>query len=411
MPKGDFAHGFVLSDTAQYAFLCQEVYQDVVAFAAAIPSHLRPLFLIPVKLETVVASDSVSRVASFKTADDFSPSGDTQDADLFGTKTFVNYDVQPNIPQSSPGSIFDIDGADEITHHQEYNYDENIQAPSDTSYMSDIDMTQYTDYPYRTKEKPVRHSFDIKRSISAFKSLDSSALLAFRKASSLIPSVVFSEIAIKPEALIPRTPDKIKKNAASCNVSLTSYDKKTKVFNFNVTGGKSPHSVKAFLSDIDQVALSCDCPFWRWNGPEYHAKSDDYMLGQSYGTAGPPNVRDPDREYFLCKHTYAVLKRLDSFIGDIVDENWDLDDAELMKQVDEDWDRLSISTKIPLGDLEQDDITLQVDWSNTPEDESEEDESEEDESEEDESEEDESEEDMTDYEVSEEDGESKQEDS
>lgn len=366
MPRGDFPHGFVLSEAAQYAFLCQEVYGDILSFASAIPDHLKPLFLIPVKLETIVASDSVDRVASCRTADGAIPSGDTEEASWFGTKTFVNDDVQPTIQQTSPGSIFDVDGADEMTHHQEDNFDFNLQAPTDTSYMSDVDMTQYGDYPYRTKERTPRHSFGPRFASSVIASMVLSSRLARSRlqiSKGHVPPVVFSRIAIKPEALAPRTPDKIKKNARSCTVGLTSYDKKNRVFTFSVTGGKAPRTVQAFLSDIDQVALSCDCPFWRWNGPEYHAKSEDYMLGQPFGTAGPPDVRDPDREYFLCKHAYAVLKRLDGFVNDIVDENWDLDEKELLDEVDENWDELSTAAEVPLEDLESDDVTLEVDWS------------------------------------------------
>lgn len=360
----DGPQGFILSEAAQYAFICQNTYPSIIDFAAAIPEHLKPLFLIPVKLETILASDSVVRVASFKTAD-VGPSGNTEDSDLFGSKTFT-YDDQPDNPKPEAKSIFDIDGAYDTTHHQEYDFDQNIQVPSDTSYMSDVDMTQYWDYPYRTKEKPVRHSFDIRSATKAVQSLSRSGLHSFLTASSKIPAVVFLKIAIKPEALVPRTPNKIKKNASSCTVGLTSYNKKNKVFTFSVTGSKTPRTVQAFLSEIDQVALSCNCPFWRWNGPEFHAKSEDYMLGQPYGTASPPNVRDPDREYFLCKHAYAVLKRLDSFVDDIVSENWDLDEEDLVKQVDEEWDRLSLATKIPLDELEKDDVKLEIDWSGIP---------------------------------------------
>jgi hypothetical protein len=368
MPKGDFPHGFVLSEAARYAFLCQDVYGDILSFASAIPDHLKPLFLIPVKLETVIASDLVDRIASSRLADGMIPSGSTEESEWFGTKTFVNDDVQPTDPQTTPGSIFEIDGADEKTHHQDYNFDFNLQAPTDTSYMSDVDMTQYTDYPYRSKEKP-RHSFDSRFAstvLSRMVRASRASISALMKGRRPLPPVLIHRIAIKPEALIPRVPDKIKKNAGSCSVSLTSYDKRNRVFTFSVSGSSSPRTVQAFLSNIDHVALSCDCPFWRWNGPEFHARSEKYMLGQPFGTASPPDVRDPDREYFLCKHAYAVLKRLDSFVNDIVDENWDLEDGDLMDQVDENWEQLSASEDVPLDDLEGDDVALEVDWTPVP---------------------------------------------
>jgi hypothetical protein len=330
--------GFMLSEAAIYSYKCQDVYPDIVSFAAAIPSHLRPLFLIPIAFESVTAASRV--------ADGDQPSGSTPEGDLFSYQTFVTDDAQDTIPDSSPGSIFDIDGGDSVTHHQEYNFDENIQVPTDTSYMSDVDMTQYGDYPYRTKEKPVR------------------------KSSEATPAVAIVRLSMKPEYLETRAPKKIRENAKACSVDLVSYDKKNRVFSFSVDCGNSPKSVQASLSDIDHVALSCNCPFWRWNGPEFHAKGNSFMLGQPFGSASVPNVRDPDRKYWLCKHTYAVLRRLESFVAQVVSESWDESDEEVMAKVDEEWDRMEGVSHIPLEEAEEDDVD--VEWDPADEEESEE---------------------------------------
>lgn len=329
--KYDGPDGFILSEAALYSFYCQDVYPDVIAFAAAIPDHLRPLFLIPIKLETATASMEIaSRVASqCHCADGAVPTGNTEESDLFGTKTFVYDDNQPTVPSSEPGSIFDNSEPDAMTHHQEYDYDQNIQVPTDTTFMEDVDITQYWDYPYRTKETPVRHS------------------------SIIIRPVVITRLAIQPEKVIPHTPKKIKKNARFCNVALVSYDKKNRVYTFSVDAGNGPKTVQASLSDKDHVALSCNCPFWRYNGPEFNAKTNGFMLGQPFGTAAPPDIRDPQRQYWLCKHAYAVLKRLDQFVQEVVDENWDLDDDEILEQIDQDWDRLEGVVKIPIDDLDK----------------------------------------------------------
>ena len=352
--KKDFPHGFLLSDAAQYAFLCQDVFPDIISFAAAIPDHLKPLFLIPIKVETiqVAAKRIASRIARRTTADGATPVGDggEDEADWFGTKTFKYQDNEPTVPSSDPGSIFETkDGeADSLTHHQEYNYDENIQVPTDTSYVEDVDITQYWDYPYRTKEKPIRHSSWQRVAVLE---------LPWRR----------RRLALKPEELEPRTPTKIQHNAQGCKVALTSYDKKSRIFTFSVNCGHSPRTVQAALSDIDKVALSCDCPFWRYNGPEFHAKHNAYMLGQPFGTAAPPDIRDPDRKYFLCKHAYSVLKRLDDFVQEVVDENWEMDDEDLLKQVDEDWDRLEGVAEIPTDELEDEDLDIEIDWEEEPE--------------------------------------------
>jgi hypothetical protein len=333
-------HGFILSEAALYSFLDQDIFPDLISFCAAIPIHLRPLFLIPIRLD--VARDNLARmatrVASVRSAD-FIPDGNTEEADLFGTKTFVYDDNASTIPNSDSGSIFDIDGADNVTHHQEFESDQdiNVQVPTDTSYMTDVDMTDSGfGYPYRTEETP-RHSSTI-----------------------VVASFGIHRWALKPEELEIKAPEKIQENARVCSVQLISYDKRGRVFTFGVNCGNGVKTVRAALTDVDHVAMSCTCPFWKWNGPEFHAKTNNYMLGQPHGTATPPDVRDPDREYFLCKHAYAVLARLDNFVQEVVDENWDLDDQELLDVIDNDWDKLQDVSQIPLSEAQEDDVI--IDW-------------------------------------------------
>ena len=94
------------------------------------------------------------------------------------------------------------------------------------------------------------------------------------------------------------------------------------------------------------------------------------MLGQPFGSASVPNVRDPDRKYWLCKHTYAVLRRLESFVAQVVSESWDESDEEVMAKVDEEWDRMEGVSHIPLEEAEEDDVD--VEWDPADEEESEE---------------------------------------
>jgi len=338
MSKDDGIRGFILSDAAYYAWQDQDIYPDVLSFCSAIPSHLRPLFVIPVTVEMESNVGQIaSRIASTRVAEDETPSGQTEEADWFGTKTFTYDDVEPTVPSSDPGSIFDIDGADSMTHHQEYLFDENIQNPTDTSYPTDIDMTQYWKYPYRTEEKPVRHS-------------------------SVIPHVMIVRLALKSDELETHTPAKIREKAEICNVKFVSFDKRNRVYTFSVNSNKkAPHIVKASLSDLHHVAITCDCPFWQWNGPEYHAKKNGYLLGEPHGTASPPDIRDPERKYWLCKHAYAVTTRLDSFTKEIAAENADLDEEEVLKKVDDNWDKLEGVVQIPLEQAEDAD-DVDVEW-------------------------------------------------
>jgi len=360
--------GFLLSEAALYSFFAQDVYPDVFSFCSAIPDHLKQLFLIPVRLEPAVDPTAQSLVASVaaRLAGDAVPSGDTPEGDLFSYRTFDYLDGENTVPSSDPGSIFEIDGVDEMTHHQEFPHEQdiNVQVPSDTSYMTDVDLTESDiSYPYRTDESPVRHSslkdadlfhYGLKRALGQLE----------------VPTVVIAargafRVAIKPDQLEPKAPGKVKDNAESCSVSLVSYDKRGRVFTFDVDCGNGPKNVRASLTDLDHVAMTCDCPFWRYNGPEFAAKSGGYMLGLPHGTAAPPNVRDPDRQYYLCKHTYAVLKRLDEFVSEVTDDNWDMPEDEVLEKVDENWDKMQGVSQVPIDEFEDDVV---VDWDEPGED-------------------------------------------
>lgn len=103
--------------------------------------------------------------------------------------------------------------------------------------------------------------------------------------------------------------------AQKVSVDLKRADIKNLRWIFNVTGNNSyavmvkairPRSNTTKLSKMN-LELSCSCPGWQWLGPEYGAKSKDYMLGKPHGTASTPDIRDPERKNHVCKHVAAVL--------------------------------------------------------------------------------------------------------
>jgi len=59
------------------------------------------------------------------------------------------------------------------------------------------------------------------------------------------------------------------------------------------------------------VRLSCSCDFWVYQGPEYHASREGYLLGSPRGTAVRPTTRDPEGRHRVCKHAAAVLSQLE----------------------------------------------------------------------------------------------------
>lgn len=56
------------------------------------------------------------------------------------------------------------------------------------------------------------------------------------------------------------------------------------------------------------VRVSCTCNYFRWQGPEHWAKTNDYLYGKPTGTASKPVEKDPSGQHWACKHVYAILK-------------------------------------------------------------------------------------------------------
>ena len=122
-------------------------------------------------------------------------------------------------------------------------------------------------------------------------------------------------LASTVEEVLNNLSHKFQQRAKKCKATLTRADIKNLRWLFSVDCGNGPKvvSVKARrsgnvtkFSKLD-LELSCSCPAWRWQGPEYHAKEKKYQLGKPRGTASPPDIRDPDRIHPVCKHVAAAL--------------------------------------------------------------------------------------------------------
>ncbi len=106
-------------------------------------------------------------------------------------------------------------------------------------------------------------------------------------------------------------------------ITLANMDARAGYFQFSVPGDSWPNSKDFYnveikfdkdgRTDLGQldVQVKCDCPFFVFNGPEYHAKQDAYLLGAPGGTASTPDIRDPERVYYACKHLVAVFSLMD----------------------------------------------------------------------------------------------------
>jgi hypothetical protein len=107
------------------------------------------------------------------------------------------------------------------------------------------------------------------------------------------------------------------------SVTLARVDKANLLWLFDVAGsGPTPYRVrvqivppKGNVKDMSKVdvRLSCSCPFWQWQGPEYHAKTHDFLYGKPVGTATRPDVKDPKGKNWMCKHVFAALERTKTY--------------------------------------------------------------------------------------------------
>lgn len=104
-------------------------------------------------------------------------------------------------------------------------------------------------------------------------------------------------------------------------VKLVRVDQKHNLWLFNVVGKTGTYRVRIKTlpqgnikdpSRLD-VLVSCSCPFWRWQGPEYHAQQNGYLYGKPVGTASEPVIRDPEGQHWACKHMVACLQKVLEF--------------------------------------------------------------------------------------------------
>jgi hypothetical protein len=321
-------NGHKLSDAALYSYQVQDVYPDIMSFVSAIPDHLKPIFLQPVAAH--YAGFSIAATIAHKISSESMPTGNTPDGDLFSTKTFVNHDNENTVPTSDEGSIFEINGPGERTHHQENNPDENITAPSNTSYMTDVDMSDYFSYPYRSNTKVRKSSVNkpVKR-------------------------VAVMHLAMTADALVDKIKrdNKVRVNAANISVEKLDYSASDRLFTLKASGGEDDHQVDLALMDSENVAVSCDCNFWRFNGPEYLAKTNEYLYGKEYGSATKAEIRDPEGKYWLCKHTYAALLVVDDFMKGVKEKlPEDASEEDIMEEVNQNQEVLDTPTDVSLQD-------------------------------------------------------------
>ena len=103
---------------------------------------------------------------------------------------------------------------------------------------------------------------------------------------------------------------------ANLTARLSKADPDRGLWAFKVTGDTDTYNVKVKalkkgnIKDLNllDVKVSCDCNYFKWQGPEHHALVNGYLLGEPRGSATSPDIKDPERQHYSCKHILSALK-------------------------------------------------------------------------------------------------------
>lgn len=108
----------------------------------------------------------------------------------------------------------------------------------------------------------------------------------------------------------------VSKRARGVKVRLSRADPKRGMWTFSAAGSEGKTytirvqaAAKGNTKDVSklEVKVSCDCDFFRYQGPEHWARTNDYLYGKPRGAATAPTEKDPHGKHWLCKHAAKVL--------------------------------------------------------------------------------------------------------
>jgi hypothetical protein len=243
-----------------------------------------------------------------------------------GYKTFSKPEDDIREPDTSPGATSRIDGPDSWAKEEDHPSktlwieDGDVVSPSYQGLGDkDPDDSSKTKYPYRN-DKPDTHNAAVDPVfVAELHILQHKRPLILR-----YQDLTAARVAATAEQILSGLNPKFVRRSRDVQVSLRRADRKNLRWIFSATGSQvyavkiratRPRKNTTKFSKMD-LELSCSCPAWQWLGPEFHSTggrspppgaSPEYQLGPLMGTATPPNIRDPERQNFVCKHVAAVL--------------------------------------------------------------------------------------------------------
>jgi hypothetical protein len=213
---------------------------------------------------------------------------------------------------------------DEVTLPNRDEPIERVRNPRDlTKDRSQIDVTDHSDSntsyndgkPYNSPKTKYPYRDGKPNTTNASAEFVAGLWILGKTASRLI--LARSRIAADWATMSTGLNPKIVERAQGCAVQLKRADIKNLRWLFSVDCGNGSKVVKFKADRRGNVTkfkkmdfhVSCSCPAWRWQGPEFHSTTDNYQDPKTplQGTASPPDIRDPERINKVCKHVAAVL--------------------------------------------------------------------------------------------------------
>lgn len=231
--------------------------------------------------------------------------GISLDPGIPGSSTFTKPVDDIREPDNKDESMYRVEGPDDLGKKQTVpdEIDHSDAHPSFNG-LGKPDPVTKTKYPYRDGV-PNAHNAAF---VAELWRLSSAPTRQIRPLDGI-------KVATTSDEILSGLDADFSHRAKSCTASLKRADIGNMRWIFAVDCGNGPKAVKIKASRPGNVSqfgkldleLSCSCPAWQWLGPEYHAKSDSYMLAPQVGTASTPNIKDPERDNRVCKHVAAVL--------------------------------------------------------------------------------------------------------
>lgn len=133
-----------------------------------------------------------------------------------------------------------------------------------------------------------------------------------------VKSAGFNKSGARMADLIRSTGKDVISKAAEVSLTPKKFVPKDGFWSFTSKGSQGTYTIRikgigikeGNIKSLNKAMLkvSCNCGFFRWQGPEHWAKKEGYLYGKQEGTASKPDIKDPKGTHRVCKHIIAAFK-------------------------------------------------------------------------------------------------------